>query len=102
MQQRQDQLLAEGLPLAHTAIRFRPYRIIFRSATDTGRPQDIIEPVDVLLLLRCHRRQGTQKTKNRIEAEIPVDGLQCRPHELRVWRIKQARRIIEEVRDVRL
>ena len=102
MQQRQDQLLAKGLPLAHTAIRFRPHRLIFRSATDTGRPQDIIEPVDVLLLLRCHRRQGTQKTKNRIEAEIPVDGLQCRPHELRVWRIKQARRIIEEVRDVRL
>ena len=79
MQQWQDQLLTKSLPLAHTAIRFRPYRLIFRSATDTGRPQDIIEPVDVLLLLRRNSRQGTQKTKNRIETEIPVDGLQCRP-----------------------
>ena len=102
MQQRQDQLLTEGLPLAHTTICFRPYRVIFRSTTDTGGPQDIIEPVDMLLLLRCYRRQGTQETKDRIEAEIPVDGLQCRPHELRVWRIKQTCRVIEEVRNVRL
>ena len=56
----------------------------------------------MLLLLRRHIRQGTQEAKNRIEAEIPVDGLQCCTHELRVWRIEQARRIIEEVRDIRL
>ena len=99
MQQRQDQLLTESLPLAHTTIRFRPCRVIFRSATDAGGPQDIIKPVDVLLLFRCHVRQGTQETKDRIEAEIPVDGLQCRPHELRVGRIEQARRIIKEIRD---
>ena len=99
MKQRQDQLLTEGLPLTHTAILFRPNRVILRRATDTGGPQDIIEPVDVLLLFRCHVRQGTQETKDRIEAEIPVDGLQGRTHELCVGRIEEARRIIEEVRD---
>ena len=99
MEQRQDQLLTEGLPLSHTAVLFRPYCVIFRSATDTGGPQDIIEPVDVLLLLRRHIRQGTQKTKDRIEAEISVNRLQGCPHELCVRRIEQARRIVEKVRD---